>query len=233
MTRSPYVLLLNPDTEVGPAALDTLLDTLRAHPRAGAVGPRLVSRDGSTQPSVWRNPPSPGHVLIDGLGLYRLLPARLRGELLLGRHWAHDRLRRVPMLAAAALLVRREAIDATGGFDERFHMYGEDNDWCARLTRAGFDLIFQPAAVVTHLDGRSSDQRWDTLERRRVQLDARFRFERRHRSRAWVALSDLATCFVYAVAHVRSVFTGRDRAVIAVTFAEHARNLKRNVFGRP
>lgn len=232
MTRSPFALLLNPDTEVAFGAIDMLLHTLRDHPSAGGVGPKLVNGDGLTQPSVWHNPPAPIHLLLDGIGLHRFIPARFRGELLLGRHWAHDRFRSVPMLGAAAMLVRREVIDVTGGFDESFHMYGEDNDWCARITRAGFDLLFQPAAIVTHLDGRSSEQRWNAVEKRRVQLEAHFRFQRRYRSRARVALSDATVCFTLAVARVWWSFTGRDRTAIDVTFAEHARDLKRTLFGR-
>jgi N-acetylglucosaminyl-diphospho-decaprenol L-rhamnosyltransferase len=232
MTRSPFALLLNPDTEVAFGAIDMLLQTLRDRPSAGGVGPKLVDADGVTQPSVWHNPPAPIHLLLDGIGLHRFIPARFRGELLLGRHWAHDRFRSVPMLGAAAMLVRREVIDVTGGFDESFHMYGEDNDWCARITRAGFDLLFQPAAVVTHLGGRSSEQRWTAVEKRRVQLEAHFRFQRRYRSRARVALSDATVCFTLAVARVWWSLTGRDRTTIDVTFAEHARDLERTLFGR-
>jgi GT2 family glycosyltransferase len=232
LTRSPFVLLLNPDTEVAPEAINVLLQTLKDHPCAGAAGPKLVGRDGMTQPSVWHNPPGPIQLLLDGTGLYRLLPARYRGEMLLGRHWAHDRPRAVPMLSGAALLVRREAIDVTGGFDEGFHVYGEDNDWCARMARAGFDLIFQPAATVTHLGAQSAGQRWNPVERRRVQLEAHFRFQRRHLPRARVVLSDLAACVALGVARLRWSFAGRDRMMIDAAFAEYARDLRRTLFGR-
>lgn len=232
MTRSPFALLLNPDAEVAAGAVDRLLQTLRDHPRAGGVGPKLVNGDGSTQPSVWHNPPGPLHLLLDGAGLHRLIPARVRGGLLLGRHWAHDRFRRVPMLSAAAMLVRREAIDVTGGFDESFHMYGEDNDWCARITRAGFELLFQPAAVVTHFHGRSAEQRWTAIEKQRVQLEAHFRFQRRHRSRAQVAIGDATVCAALGVTRVWWSLTGRDRAGLDVTLAEYAADLKRTLSGR-
>ena len=39
------------------------------------------------------------------------------------------------MLGGAAILARREMIEQVGGFDERFHMYAEDNEWCWRITK--------------------------------------------------------------------------------------------------
>jgi GT2 family glycosyltransferase len=231
LTRSPFVLLLNPDTEVAPGSIDVLLDTLRDHPQAGAVGPRLVNADGSTQASVWPNPPGALHLILDGTGLHRLLPGRMRGDLLLGRHWAHDTFRRVPMLSAAAMLVRREVIEVTGGFDESFHMYGEDNDWCARMIHTGYELIFQPSAAVVHFNGRCAEQRWTPLERRRTQLDAHFRFQRRHVSRLRSGIADAAGCAALASALVRGRLGGRDTSLAQAALAAYARDFKQTLFG--
>lgn len=176
-TSARLLFLLNADAELGPGACDTLIAALDSDPRTGLCGPRIVNPDGSLQVSVWRNPPTAWAILATGLGLHKLLPRRLRGELFLAEHWAHDRRREVAMLGAAALLVRRRAIEQAGGFDERFHMYGEDNEWCLRVRRAGWRLLFEPAATIVHHGAQSSSQRWTEAERMRVQLEALFRFQ--------------------------------------------------------
>jgi len=178
LSRAPLIFLLNPDTEVTNGAIDTLIATVNSGARVGACGPRILNPDGSVQISVWRNPPSAWEILLSQMKLYLLLPARMRGELLLGGHWQHDRRRSVPMLSGAAILLKREVIDEVGGFDARFHMYGEDNEWCFRVTRADWQMIFEPAAVIIHHGAGSSSQRWTNLEKVRVQMEASFTFQK-------------------------------------------------------
>jgi N-acetylglucosaminyl-diphospho-decaprenol L-rhamnosyltransferase len=192
LSESPFLLLLNPDTEAMPGALDSLITTLGSAARVGAVGPKLLNADGSLQISVWRNPPAAWEILLSQLKLYLLLPKRVRGELLLGGHWDHNRSRPVSMLSGAAILVRRAVIDEVGGFDERFHMYGEDNELCLRIVRAGWQLIFQPAAVILHHGASSSQQRWTNLEKRQVQIEASYKFQQHALSRWQLASNQLA-----------------------------------------
>ena len=182
-TRAPLLLLLNSDAEVRAGAIDRLVETLRADERTGAVGPRLVNPDGSLQASVFRNPPTAWHTLVEGFRLARLLPARLRGELLLGGHWDHARRRRVPRLSGAAMLIRREMVDEVGGLDERFHMYGEDVEWCLRITRGGWRMVHEPEAVVMHHGSGSSKQRWGSLETYRRIIDGQLSFQEQCLSR--------------------------------------------------
>ena len=70
-------------------------------------------------------------------------------------------------------------IDQVGGLDERFHMYGEDDEWCLRITRAGWLLVFEPDAAVVHHGGQFSLLRWDSSEKLRVKLNSSFDFQRR------------------------------------------------------
>ncbi len=177
-TDAPLVMLLNPDTEVRPRALDALIAAVRSDARIAACGPRLVNPDGSLQPSVWPNPPTPWATVVSGLGVWRLIPRRPRGEWLLGRHWDHARRRTVPLLFGAAVLVRRAVFESVGGFDERFHMYAEDNEWCLRVRRAGWSLMFEPAAEIVHHGSHFSLQRWGRHDKLRVQLASDLEFQR-------------------------------------------------------
>lgn len=176
LTNAPLLMLLNSDTIVFPGAIDLLCESLLSQPEVGACGPRLQNNDGTLQISAWRNPPAPWEILLTESGLYRMLPQPLRGELLLGGHWRHNRQRTAGMLSGAAFLVRREVVREVGGFNEGFHMYGEDNEWCLRIVRRGWKLLYVPAAVITHLGGSSSKQRWTELEQCHVQFQAFLHF---------------------------------------------------------
>ena len=178
LTNTPFVFLLNPDTEVPPGTIDTLMTTIRSDPRIGVCGPKIMNPDGSVQISVFHNPPRVWHTVLSNLKLYLVLPHRLRGELLLADHWDHSRKRFVPMLSGAAMLARRKMIEQVGAFDERFQMYGEDNEWCLRLAQSGWKLMFDPAAIVLHHGGQSASKRWSKPERTRVQLEAGYAFQK-------------------------------------------------------
>lgn len=227
LTRAPLLLLLNPDTEVTRGSVDRLAETLRSDARAGAVGPKLLNADGSVQVSVWRNPPAAWEMLLTASRLHKLLPRRLRGELLLAEHWDYSRRRAVEMLSGAAMLLRREVIDEVGGFDERFHMYGEDNEWCLRMRRAGWKLLFEPEAVVKHRGAASSLKRWDSLEKQRVQSEALLRFQRHCLTRRR-RITNLATaCALLALQRAVRRLRGRERRDVEQTLRLYAADLKR------
>lgn len=175
--RAPLILVLNPDTELRPRAISSLVTAMLADTTLAACAPRLLNPDLSLHPSVWPSPPTPIHVLGEAMGLYRLLPAGLRGEFFLGRHWDHSRRRHVRSFSGAAFLVRREATDAVGLMDERFWMYGEDMEWLFRMSRAGWRLQFIPEAEVIHLGGQSARKRWSESERRLHEIRGQLHFQ--------------------------------------------------------
>lgn len=72
--------------------------------------------------------------------------------------WATDLTQTVDWVTGACLLTRREVVDSVGGLDEGFFMYFEDNDWCLRMRRAGWQVVFYPAVQVVHLGGQSLAQ---------------------------------------------------------------------------
>ena len=227
LTTSPFVFLLNLDTEVRPGAIDTLVEKLRSDPTIGACGPRILNPDGSLQVSVFFSPPRCWHTVLSQLWLYHLLPQNLRGELLLGWHWKHDRERSVPMLAAAAIMARREMIERVGGFDERFHMYAEDNEWCWRMRKSDWRLVFVPEAVVIHHGAQSSAKRWTPAERLRVIMRANFDFEHQALSRWQLAANQLANYLVVTVQITGRKLLGIQQPDLLVIKEVHREHLKR------
>jgi GT2 family glycosyltransferase len=229
LTDAPLLLLLNPDTELTAGSVDRLLATVQSNSRIAAAGPRLLNVDGSLQISVWRNPPAAWEILLSQLKLYLLLPRRFRGELLLGGHWDHNRERHVPMLSGAAILVRRTVIEEVGGFDERFHMYGEDNEWCLRILRAGWQLVFQPEAVILHHGAQSSLQRWTNLEKLRVQLEASYLFQQHSLPRRRLIANQLASYVTASGQHLWRRLRGVQAPDVKLAREIHWEHLQRSL----
>jgi len=148
-----YVLLLNPDTEVKPGALETLVRFMEVHPQAGAAGPRLLNPDGVLQPSCHPSPTLPRELWrlfhLDKLWPYSLYPMT---------EWDLNLPRRVDVVQGACLLLRREALDQVGLFDEDYFIYSEEVDLCYRLGQAGWPLYWAPEAEVIHYGGQSTRQ---------------------------------------------------------------------------
>jgi len=192
VSDAPLLFLLNSDAEVHEKTLDTLIATINESEKIGAVGPRLLNTDGTLQPSVWRNPPTPWEMIVTSFGLYKLLPKRQRGKRLLGYHWDHSHRLSARMISGAALLLKRKVLEDVGGFDEHFHMYGEDNEFSLRIVRSGWLMLFEPKAAVTHHAAKSSEKRWSELERRAMIYEGSFRLQRIHLSRS-AALANLVT----------------------------------------
>jgi GT2 family glycosyltransferase len=226
-TISPFVFLLNLDTEVRPGTIDTLISRLRADPTIGACGPRILNLDGSLQTSVFFNPPRVWHIVLSQLWLYHVIPRRIRGELLLGGHWNHDRERFVPMLGAAAIMARREMIEEVGGFNEKFHMYSEDSEWCWRITKSDWRLKFVPEAVVLHHGAHSSSKRWSPSEQLRVRLRAGFQFEHEVLPRWRLAANQFANYIVVSLQIAGRKLLGIQHPELHVIKEIHSEHLKR------
>jgi len=150
--QGKYLLLLNSDAFPHANSIRALIDCLEHHPKAAVAGPKLLNEDGSLQLSCFRFP-SPARAWCENLWLSSLFsyPSALADY----RKWAHNDERKVDWVVGACMLVRTDAFKQVGGFDERFFMYAEESDWQKRFNDAGWDIVFTPAAQVTHL-GRGS-----------------------------------------------------------------------------
>jgi len=177
LSRGRYLLFLNPDTEVRPHALDSMLSYLEANPEVGIVGPQLLNSDGSVQSSR-RRFPSLATAFIESTILQRYLP---HSPLL--RHYycldkPDDEEQEVDWVVGACFLVRRSVIDDIGALDERFFMYSEEMDFCYRAKQAGWRVAYLPQAQVVHHYGRSSEQ--DLSHRHVYFQDSKCKFFSKH-----------------------------------------------------
>ncbi len=154
-----YLLLLNPDTIVPANALSLAVAHLEANPGHGIVGPKLVHPDGTLDLSARRSFPTPRIALYHFLGLPRWFPEIREFGAYNRTYMDPDKSAIVDAVAGSFMMVRREALEIAGLFDESFWMYGEDLDLCLRVGKAGWKSRYLPSIVVTHLKGQSSRTR--------------------------------------------------------------------------
>ena len=182
LARGEFLVLLHDDAEVEPEWLEALVDTVDAHPEAGAAGGKVLFPDGSLQSAgmiLWRNantsPPWVGETPEPG---------------------AFDRLRAVDYCGTSSLVVRAAVWDAIGGLDERFYpVYYVDVDLSMAVRRLGMVVLYQPHSCIRHQGGGSSSpqfrsfvhnrnrmlflQKWaEALEEHEPQEDSRAALER-------------------------------------------------------
>jgi GT2 family glycosyltransferase len=149
-----YFFLLNSDAWVVDDGLDKLVAFADEHPEAAVVGPKLLNTDGTLQRSA-RGEPTLWRLATEYLFIRKLAPGSKRLNPLYRGDFDHDRIEEVDWLFGPALLVRREAADAVGLFDEDFFMFSEEVDWMTRFRRAGWKVLFFPEAEVVHVGGAS------------------------------------------------------------------------------
>lgn len=156
-TRTEVVAVCNPDVTVVAGAGAVMLERFAADGRLGAAGPAIFDPDGTWYPSARRDPG-----LADALGhaaLGRVAPANPFTRRYRNLDLPPDRPREAAWLSGAAVWLRRRALDEIGGWDERFFLFFEDVDLGRRLRRAGWRVVYEPAARVVHTRGVSRARR--------------------------------------------------------------------------
>lgn len=154
---SELVLVTNPDVVARPGSVAALVSALCDDDRVAIAGPRVEDPDGQLYPSARA---FPSLLEAFGHGFLGLVAPRnsfsRRYQLL---DWDHQARRTVDWVSGSCFLARRSALLTLSGFDERYFMYSEDVDLCWRARQAGFGVVYEPAAVVTHIQGISTRHR--------------------------------------------------------------------------
>jgi hypothetical protein len=160
------ILILNPDCQVSDGSIERLITILQSTDRIGMVGPHLLNPDGSEQAGGRRRLPTPSLVLFGAaaaFGLRRFLPVQLP-DFLLHQDPLPSSPIEVEAISGACMMARREMITEIGLLDEQYFLHVEDLDWCMRVHRAGWKILFVPDAKVVHQKGVSSQVQPLTVE---------------------------------------------------------------------
>jgi exopolysaccharide biosynthesis polyprenyl glycosylphosphotransferase len=154
---SEYILLLNPDIEVKPGAIDAMVKFMEDTQDVGIVGGKLFNPDGTLQYSCRT------FYTLPAILLRRTFLGKLFSKSkILTRHlmsdWDHNSVRDVDWVLGACMMIRRSALKDVGLMDERFFLYFEDVDWCYRMKKRGWRVCYLPDAEMVHHHRRQSAQ---------------------------------------------------------------------------
>jgi GT2 family glycosyltransferase len=153
------LFVVNPDSVVKPGTPAVLASYLDMHAGVAVAGSRIVDTDGAIQGSARRFPTWSTFFAGRTSWLSRRFPSN---------RWTRDNIltqpddaaaRTVDWVSGASMMIRRDAFDQVGGFDERYFLYWEDADLCRRLRNVGWATAYVPQAAVVHHGGRSSRAR--------------------------------------------------------------------------
>jgi GT2 family glycosyltransferase len=144
-----YALLLNSDTVLTKGAVRELYEFMEHTPEAGMACGQLLNQDGSKQNSI-ASFPSLLTLLANETALRILMPDRFPSK---RRDYASPI--EVNSGIGACLMVRKEAIDDVGFFDERYFFFFEETDWAYRMKRDNWAMYFVPSARIYHAQGKT------------------------------------------------------------------------------
>lgn len=227
-TESQYVLLLNPDTIIGEDVLSQCLTFLDAHHDAGALGVRMLRKDGTNAPESRRGVPSPATSFFKMSGLCARWPqSKIFGRYYMG--WLPwDEAAEIDIVSGAFMMIRRSALNKAGLLDEDFFMYGEDIDLSYRIKKAGFKNWYLPVQIL-HFKGEST--RKSSFRYVHVFYQAMLIFIRKHYQHLGLCLSVPIKIAIYAKAAAALVKTTAQNVRRSLGFtAQHEKSTEQYVF---
>lgn len=207
ISSAPFVLFLNPDTEIVDGTLAELVKALEDRPTVGLLGVRQVGTHGELQYSMRRFPSVP-RSFFEAIGSERF-PIRTSwmGERILDPE-RYDQECRCDWTSGSFMLARREAIDSSGFLDERFFLYAEEPDLCRRMHTAGWEVRHLPVMTVVHHGGSTNND--PSLEAQRAY--SRKLYMRKHYPAWGRALGTAALALNYGIRAIASGAHERRRA---------------------
>lgn len=166
--KAPWVLFLNPDARLEPAGVRRSVAAFSDRLDVGALQGSIVNEQSRRPERSQGRELGWWHLLGRAVGARQLLGCSVVRSGARRVSFLSDHVDRLPVsplpveyLAATALVVRRVAFEAVGGFDQSYFLYGEDLDLCRRLRREGWILLAVPDLWAFHHGGRSSPTQWD------------------------------------------------------------------------
>jgi N-acetylglucosaminyl-diphospho-decaprenol L-rhamnosyltransferase len=237
-TSGAFVLLSNSDVVYPGGSVQRLGEFLRNSPDVGLVGGQQLFPNGKWQrsyadlPGLWS-----GLKAAVGITTFQRACRALLWPIKVDR-----KPKDVPYVDGAVLLVRREAFEVVGGFDESFFRYGDETDLCARMQKAGWRTVFCPDAQVIHVRGGDSTQvipleLFQNIVEADIKVARRNLSARRARVYFWLRQVEyqrltLMYKVASAVAPRRMTQGIRNRSVSTVDLAHVWRDKRRQVLGQ-
>ncbi len=156
IAKGKYFLLLNPDTLIEEDTLTKIYNFMERHPKAGALGVKMIDGEGKFLPESKRSLPTISSSLFRFSGLSKLFPgSKLFNRYNLG-HLDENKVHEIEVLSGAFMFIRTKILPDIGYLDEDFFMYGEDIDYSYRIQKAGYKIYYYPNTTIVHFKGEST-----------------------------------------------------------------------------
>ncbi len=192
VSRSEYILLLNPDAAIMDGAMQVMEKFFVAHPNVGIIGGQIQGPRGDIQPSV-RGFPTLCVFLLTILKVHNFFAhslACLKQYFL--PNFDYHTAQPTQQVMGAFLAFRRTLWEELGGWDENFFLWYEEVDFCARAIQHGVDIWYLPTARATHAKGKSFAQVSAIKKQAVIQTSMRY-YARKHLGFfSWVVVSFLS-----------------------------------------
>lgn len=164
ISSGKYVLFLNPDTLVPGDCFQKCFSFFETHADAGAIGVRMVNEKNKFLKESKRGFPSPAASFYKLFGLAFLFPGSKKFSAYYMGHLPEKENNPVDVLSGAFMMIKKEALQKTGGFDESFFMYGEDIDLSYRIKQSGFQNYYLGEITITHFKGGSTSYNFNHIK---------------------------------------------------------------------
>lgn len=220
--KTDYAIVTNADVEFRESSISILTEYLVNHPKVGVAAPQQVYPNGSWQRSY-------GYVpgIKEGISDFLMITAakHLLRTLCFHSFKIDRNPKYVDFVDGAILAIRLSAYNSVGGFDEEFSFYTEESDFCYRLTKAKWGVVFNPRAIVMHIRGASSGAEMNlTASTVKKLIFSKVQFIRKHCSlieqKAYIFLEYLHFSMKMVLYKTARIFRNSPSIQTKVTFFE-------------
>jgi N-acetylglucosaminyl-diphospho-decaprenol L-rhamnosyltransferase len=208
-----YLYMLNPDTELRPGAIVSLVHFLEAHPEIGIVGSSFETQDGSNWPFAFRFPSILGEL---EHGLQLKAASRLLSRWVVGKAMSPVA-QPADWLSGASVMMRRTVFEGIGGLDENYFLYFEETDFCFRAKRAGFATWYVPESRVMHILGQSTQVTEQAASPKRLPtywFESRRRYFLKNYGLWYAIAADAAAFLAHTFGLLKRLLQGRNNRTV-------------------
>lgn len=205
LSKAPYILLLNPDTQLLDSTLEDCIAFMKKNQDIDILGCCLLNDKGEITPSCARFP-TPDKLFIDSTGLSKILPSVFNPAILM-TDWDHKTSRFVDQVMGAFMFMRHSVFEKIGFFDERFFVYYEDLDFSKRLSATEGKTFFNTDISAIH-SGKGTTEAVKPF-RLFLNLRSRLKYAKKHFTVSGYILVWFGTYFIEPISRVFFLFFRR------------------------
>lgn len=154
-SQGKYILLLNPDTLIPKETIRTLYNFMRENIKVGIVTCKVEMPDGKLDDACHRGFPTPWNAFCQFSGISNIFKNSL---FLNGYHLGYinmEKVHEIDSCTGAFMFVRKRAGEDVNWFDEEYFWYGEDLDFCYRIKKNKWKIVYFPNVKIVHYKGVS------------------------------------------------------------------------------